>query len=726
MTVSCELLPLPRLSASTSLSPPPSYALPNQRAHSMPSMPSDAFLPSGSVDTTLAPASPGGMRADVDLSANGSRPSIDGPRPASPAPSPPPGDNRRPPKPVLSRSLPVGSHRSQSQPPSSAYGARHSRIRAFSPAPVPLASNNLYAPTVDAAAAHDPAQFGGLALSSHSLADFAASPSSWPAFPAPSNPLLPLDFALGPAALNDLLPTSSSGFPTSTTSLHPSPFSAFGPGPVSPPTTVGLGAWSSYASPPPGPGTASGDAASMQALPGSLSAAPQHALFEVIHLLRQQFSFLAQAWMADRERLEPRQQQAEEEVRRIQAAMDSAREQWTSERSMMQQQVEVLKAQVYRLHDENAALKAAAAAAQTSKANGVLSLPPGLDGASRRPHFASPGNPRPSLAAAPAPSQPAPLDPRTQPQNSAPNDFLAPLSTGQGLPAPVIDVQEIDPKLEGIPIKANAVQRCTFVSARGQASPASSARRNGPGRDVAARRRWSQRNLSMDRGRDSRAGRASSRDQTMQVLAAEESRRLTMHAGHTPNHSFSLLPTMTATGADSTECQSRGATPSAETQSVGTEDDDVSNPVDHDDGVGREAEAGPDLHSLHVAAEDVQGHLEPQDDVPLKGPLMIKNIPAQDDVFFAQLDRKLESLSRGQNALPSVLQGALEGSGRAAAGPSCVPAPPQQPVGGDASHDARSVPEEEEAEGDEGKRMELEVPIKFRTTSNFGAPFGSM
>ncbi|POR32886.1 Uncharacterized protein TPAR_06897 [Tolypocladium paradoxum] len=773
-------------------------------------MPSDASLPSASVDTTLAPASPSGMRPGVNLSANGSPPADSGPRLASLA------------NPILSSPPPVGSNRSQSQPLSSPYeyGAKHPRISGFAPPHVPLgspsqhpqAADNLYAAKIGAATAPDSAQRGPSALSPPSLSDLGPSPASWPGLYSPSNPLSPLDFGLGPAALHDLLPALSS-YPTSTASLHASSFSAFRPGPVSPPASVGVGAGSSHASPPPRPGTDSAfpfppgapppapipppgfgpggafldalppisppsrdlsppyfgiDAASMQALPRSLSAdatAPQHAHFGVVHLLRRQLSFLVQAWMADRECLEPRRQQTEEEIQRMRAAMDSAREQWTSERSVMEHQVEVLKAQVCQLQDENAAFKAAAgAAAQTSNGNrvqppvcqhddglhapagngpaaallppnpsrqsssskpDVFSLPPGLDGASRRPHFASPGSSRTSPAGATVPSQPAPLDPRTQPQNSAPNDFLAPLSTDGKLPASVIDVQEIDPKLEGIPIKADAVQRCTFAPAGGQASPASSARKNGLGRDSQAPR-WSPHNLSMDRGTASLARRASSRDQTMQVLAAEESRRLTMHAGHTPNHSFSLLPTMTATGGDSTGCQSRGATPSAGTQSVSTDNDEASSPGDHDDGVEQEPETDPDLRSLHVAPEDMQGHLEPQDDVLLKGPLMIKNIPAQDDVFFAQLDQKLESLGRGQNALPSVLQVALEGSEQVAAGPSCLPVPHAQSVGGDASHDSRSVPEEEEAEGDDGKHMEPEVPLKFRTTSNFGAPFGSM
>lgn len=163
----------------------------------------------------------------------------------------------------------------------------------------------------------------------------------------------------------------------------------------------------------------------------------------------------------------------------------------------------------------------------------------------------------------------------------------------------------------------------------------------------------------------------SSRDQTLQVLAIETSRRLTMHAGHTPNHSHSLFPTMTTT------------------------------------------------------ADEPMGHLEPRDDVPLRGLLMVKNLASQDDVFFAKLAQKLESVRRGQDARERVLRAPLQGFG-AAAGPLFVPTQPR-PIGGDAPHGGRDEAQVGDNAADEADEadMEPDVPLKLKKTSNFGAPFGS-
>ncbi|KAJ6444144.1 tho complex subunit 7 domain-containing protein [Purpureocillium lavendulum] len=257
--------------------------------------------------------------------------------------------------------------------------------------------------------------------------------------------------------------------------------------------------------------------------PRSVSAdatAPQHELLGAIQLLRQQLSFLVQAWMADRERLEPQKQQADEELARLQTTMESARQQWSNERAAMEQQLDALRTQVHVLQEENAAYKSkqpnrdvtnngtrqapgqplgsgsitgmsssssdpAAAILSpnpslqsgSSKAD-ILSLPPGLDGASRRPHFASLGSTRTSPIGHPAPLQVAALDPRILPQKSADKDFLAPPSSDDKL-LTIIDVHEIDPKLEGIPIKANALKRATFSPPRSQSEMSPSSRRLG-------------------------------------------------------------------------------------------------------------------------------------------------------------------------------------------------------------------------------------------------------
>lgn len=204
----------------------------------------------------------------------------------------------------------------------------------------------------------------------------------------------------------------------------------------------------------------------------------------------------------------------------------------------------------------------------------------------------------------------------------------------------------------------------------------------------------------------------------MQVLAAEESRRLTMHAGHTPNHSLSLLPTMTATGGRSTTEQSRVGTPSAESGVAEQTDDAITAPPIDDPGLTEiRGEPVIDTESYEPTTE---GHLQPSDDVPLKGPLMLKNLPAQDDIFFEQLNKKLESLSRGQDALPSVLQSEDEDLD-APSGPSGAPGPPEQrhaqvsQTGGFDGDD----------ETEDGQNLEPEVPLRFKSTSNFGKPFGS-
>ncbi|UNI24409.1 hypothetical protein JDV02_010157 [Purpureocillium takamizusanense] len=508
--------------------------------------------------------------------------------------------------------------------------------------------------------------------------------------------------------------------------------------------------------------------------------APQHELLDAIHLLRQQLSFLIQAWMADRERLEPERQQADANLVRLQAAMDNARQQWSNEKDSMEQQLDALRAQVLVLQEENAAFRSAQSAREaldrgprqavgqprnmvegiagdstsssdpstsilspnpslqsaSSRAD-ILSLPPGLDGASRRPHFLSQGSARTSPIGHPVPMQVAALDPRILPQKSPEKDFLASPSPEDKL-LTVIDVHEIDPKLEGIPIKANALKRATFSPPRVQLQPSPSTRRLGQSREAMSRRRdsrtrrWSPHNLSIDRGRTPRLNRTTARDQTMQVLAAEESRRLTMHAGHTPNHSLSLLPTMTATGGRSTTEQSRGGTPSAESGVAAQQADDVSARLHTDDPGLNKAPRQPHHNTEGDEAEaDTDGHLQPSDDMPLKGPLMLKNLPAQDDLFFEQLNKKLESVSRGQHALPSVLQSEDEDED-APTGLFEVSDLSEQrstqvaQTGGDVPHAVQAVGGfDGEDDTEDGQNLEPEVPLKFKSTSNFGKPFGS-
>jgi hypothetical protein len=153
-------------------------------------------------------------------------------------------------------------------------------------------------------------------------------------------------------------------------------------------------------------------------------------------------------------------------------------------------------------------------------------------------------------------------------------------------------------------------------------------------------------------------------------------------------------------------------------------------PADHQSHHPSDAEQNADA-AVKIIDEQLElGPLEPADDVPLKGPLMIKNIPAQDEIFWAEVNKKLEPISQGRDAVPTVMRADLEEL-EAAAGSSAAALLIQQrqqpravdPVGGgDASHDSHAgsdapvAPRPGTSDGD--------VPLKLKTTTNFGAPFG--
>jgi hypothetical protein len=492
------------------------------------------------------------------------------------------------------------------------------------------------------------------------------------------------------------------------------------------------------------------------------AAAPPQTSVHLVQRLSQQNALIREAWEAERNYLEANRRRAEEVYQEEREIMEDVRETWEGERAAMAVEIQTLKERIQRLEGENTTLRAVAsqsvqlsglvspqasqlaASSQVTPTNPSLAavasashpapahlpqplvsppissssqadtsmLPPGLDGASRRPHHASPGGSRTSPTGQPETSPFIPLEPRTQPQNSSPHDFLSSSSDDVIIPTPIIDVQEIDPKLEGIPIKATALQS-TFAEGSDKASSATSP----PPMGEAASE--SSRPLAVKRG--------VSKDHTLQVLAAEESRRLTMHAGHTPNHSLSLFPTINATENNNTTGPSEGTTPTADAPSAPGERlaslAQGAAPEDEEPEPKHPSITDPNAPLPLGADVDPEPHLDPVDDVPLKGPLMIKNIPAQDDLFWAQVNKKLEPISQGQNALPTVVQAAIEHHDDAAplaAGPSH-----QQPivsVGGDASHDAQ--PFEENRSPREAKSAEPDVPLKLRSTTNFGAPFG--
>ncbi|EEU47081.1 uncharacterized protein NECHADRAFT_99762 [Fusarium vanettenii 77-13-4] len=497
--------------------------------------------------------------------------------------------------------------------------------------------------------------------------------------------------------------------------------------------------------------------------------APSQTPSHVVQRLVQQNAMIREAWEAERNHLEANRRRAEEVYQEERIIMDEVRVGWETEKENMIREIEDLKERMHRLEGENNALKAVAA--QSIQVTGVVSplasqrggsgdgslensyfsappgrltsrsqnptipaslsmgdassLPPGLDGASRRPHFLSPGSSRLSPSTQPESSPFVPLDPRMQTQKPVARDFLSSPSDDATTPVPVIDVQEIDPKLEGIPLKATAVQKSTFADGATSTDNPSSPIASPPGPATQHPERL---------GRPSNV-RGSSKEYTLQALSAVESRRLTMHAGHTPNHSLSLFPTVNPTDTDA--IVGEGATPTVETVidlAAALPEEPVKSPAAT---IVQTARRDSKVSFVSFAAEELDmDHPEPvfepdECDKPLKGPLMIRNMPAKDELFWEAVNKKLEPISQGQNALPSVMQTSLEDL-EVGAGPSGLNAQAQKRqkvshVGGDGSVDAQADGEDSGNDSETSDNgIDADVPLKFKATSNFGAPFGAM
>ncbi|KAM5347086.1 hypothetical protein ACJ41O_010091 [Fusarium nematophilum] len=494
--------------------------------------------------------------------------------------------------------------------------------------------------------------------------------------------------------------------------------------------------------------------------------APSQSSLHVVQRLVQQNASIREAWEAERNYLEANRRRAEEVYQEERIIMDEVREGWEAEKEGLIREIGDLKERLHRLEGENSALKAVAA--QSIQVTGVVSplasqrggsgegsldtsyfsappgrlasrsqnpsiptslsmahtSPPGLDSTNRRPPFLSPGSSDLSPTTRPESSPFIPLDPRMQTQDPSARDFLSSPSDDAATPVPVIDVQEIHPKLEGIPLKATAVQKNTFAIATSppgnSSSPATSPR--GP----SSRR--------LDQIRSPKNARASPKEYTLQALSAVESRRLTMHAGHTPNHSLSLFPTVNPT--DTSSIVGEGATPTVETvidlaAAVAPEEPGkkAASAPGQFDRCDSKVPLGPFPDEPLNLDHPEPVLLDADDDKPLKGPLMIRNMPAQDEIFWEAVNKKLEPISQGQNALPAVMQASPEDL-KPAPGPSAVNAASHgpsavDPVGGDGSNDARAKADDSDGEAS-NKSIDADVPLRFRATSNFGAPFGVM
>ncbi|KFH47034.1 hypothetical protein ACRE_020740 [Hapsidospora chrysogenum ATCC 11550] len=474
---------------------------------------------------------------------------------------------------------------------------------------------------------------------------------------------------------------------------------------------------------------------------------PNHLVQRLAH----QNTLIREAWEAERNYLEANRRRAEEVYQEERLIMEEVREAWENEKAVLLRESQILKERIHRLEGENAALRALSPQGGAHAPAGVMSplssqrgssaavsshsgtagqppsqrpslqgmppsvggdpLPPGLDGASRRPHHWGLGSAKTSPTSQPESSPFIPLDPRMQPQTRNPKDFLARPSTDREESVPVIDVQEVDPKLDGIQLKATAVQRFTFGESN-KSSPATSP----PAAAGAAQA-------------EPRQGvkRLSSKDQTVQVLQAEESRRLTMYAGHTPNHSLSLFPTMSLAGSTrDTTTQDDETEPSPGVPSPPPEEAEESHQhrtaEPAKERKTHRAQDQPEAHEDEVDHPEEQ--FNPADDKKLQGPLMVRNMPAHDDIFFAKVNEVLER-SRGEDALPAVVRSPIDESGPS--GTSQKPPRQQDATAAPAAGEDAAPPggiEDAGEDVDDERGVEGDIPLKLRHTNNFGAPLG--
>jgi hypothetical protein len=225
------------------------------------------------------------------------------------------------------------------------------------------------------------------------------------------------------------------------------------------------------------------------------------------------------------------------------------------------------------------------------------------------------------------------------------------LETIPETPTETIDISHIQPELEGVAIKASAVSP-TFAAK--VLSPAYSPAKLSPNTKPPPRDTTS---LSPLNTTDNLAPL-----KTLEIASQPENRRLTMHAGHTPNHSITKFEFLGGSGGDETPTQEH-----------------------HEEATHR-----PDNIHRPSVAPGFDGPADP--DPELSGPLGLTNDSTVDDPFLAALVEKLEEAKKSEGNSPST----------------------------ESEVSLRSEEVIEEGEKDDGP------PLRLKPSFNFGRPLGSM
>ncbi|KAM7216650.1 hypothetical protein V8F06_007965 [Rhypophila decipiens] len=428
--------------------------------------------------------------------------------------------------------------------------------------------------------------------------------------------------------------------------------------------------------------------------PRSVSAdaasAPSH-----VHMIRrlvQQNARIREAWEAERKYMEANRERAEEVYKEERALMEEERMEWEAEKTDLLREIKRLHQLVMSLGLDPRQLSPDAAGGQTHlRGGGTTDYSP----ESMRSSHSSQGSgrqglPHPTVGWNVVQQSNGPADQTCFPPCS---DAVSPKEETQTntdpVPVVTVDIQEIHPELEGIPIKVNSLQKTTFTDAPSAKSSKSSSRASSPPTD--------------DNNRP-RLFTKGSNEQTLEVLAAPVHDRLTMHAGHTPSHSLSQLPTISAT----TTASSSGESTPKMLQADGANSKGLAPIPEGDDTCQFDSDHHP------------APNLEAREDRELKGPLMVRNMPAHDEIFFRRLSDKLEEVQKDtMAALPAVLKDSAISEAE-----DCKPEAVSPAAGGSPAAQ-EAVPDKSDHGSPKGRGgEELDIPLKFKKSFNFGAPLG--
>ncbi|KAI1339273.1 hypothetical protein F5Y15DRAFT_83694 [Xylariaceae sp. FL0016] len=401
---------------------------------------------------------------------------------------------------------------------------------------------------------------------------------------------------------------------------------------------------------------------------------------------------LLESWQNERNHLEASRARAEEMFREERDMMDEERLLWVAEKSKLENELIEWRRRAEAAERERDILmntfsgrQAVDGAFDTRVLSNAQVRSPS---SSLSPGTAASVSTRGSTMPESKPFQP--LDPRMQ--SASPSATTPPNEQDR---VPLIDVSEAIPGLEGIRLKAPAIQKPTFMDGKPPSPPIVS--KSSP----SGSEKTSPRGLT----------RSSSKELTQEVLLAPEHRRLTIHAGHTPNHSMSLsrLQTAESTEVTNTAGSSGTSTPKhpggdASISQKGKELE-LARPQPPND--GRSHGRSEILEDRHDSKMEEAVYVPSDDDPELKGPLHLKNRPAADEIFLRRLSDKLEQV-KASNSPPSAVLEPIEPSD-----------PPREPLKSEEPTAANT-----DGASDTAQEFEEPIPLKFKKTSNFGLPLG--